>query len=272
MQRYGGAWSGEVATGWAGLRAALSMVLGLGLCGVPYTGADLAGSDRHASLELQVRRLQLAAHLPLLRTRDRERPGRVDEHGGELVGYARAVLAKRRRLGPYFVTLAHLARRTGAPGVRPVWWANPGDRALRDCEDAFLLGDALLVAPVVESGADQRVVRLPPGRWYDTLTEESYEGPARVVLAAGLSSVPVLARGGSVVPVRGTGGGLELEVWAPAQGRRGRGVVVADIEDEGSVPQFERYVTRWDRGRVVVERDTAEGPRPADVPVRIRGL
>ena len=45
MQRYGGTWSGDVATGWPGLRASLALVLGLGLCGVPYSGPDVGGFD-----------------------------------------------------------------------------------------------------------------------------------------------------------------------------------------------------------------------------------
>src|SRR5437879_6938192 len=41
-------------------------------------------------------------------------------------------LAERVRLMPYLYTLAHLAHRTGAPYVRPLWWHHPEDRALRD--------------------------------------------------------------------------------------------------------------------------------------------
>lgn len=44
MQRYGGTWSGDVTTGWPGLRASLSLVMGLGLCGVPYSGPDVGVS------------------------------------------------------------------------------------------------------------------------------------------------------------------------------------------------------------------------------------
>ena len=70
--------------------------------------------------------------------------------------HARTALCERERLLPYFETLGQLARLTGAPYVRPVWWSTPRDRALRDCEDAFLLGDALLVAPVLEAGVTRR--------------------------------------------------------------------------------------------------------------------
>ncbi|MFI6660693.1 TIM-barrel domain-containing protein [Streptomyces sp. NPDC050523] len=274
MQRYGGTWSGDVATGWPGLRASLSLVLGLGLCGVPYSGPDVGGFDGSPSPELYLRWFQLGAYLPLFRTHASLRAGRREpwEFGAEVLEHARVALVERRRLLPYFVTLAHLARRTGAPYVRPLWWSAPEDRTLRDCEDAFLLGDCLLVAPVLDQGADRRAVQLPRGRWYDTVTEQVYEGPGQVVLDAPLSRIPVLARAGAVVPVRGDDGALELEVWAPAPGRTGGGLVVRDAGDGWDEPELERYVTRWTGQRLVVEREGEGGTGEPRHPVRVRGL
>ncbi|MFG2308404.1 glycoside hydrolase family 31 protein [Streptomyces sp. NPDC048566] len=274
MQRYGGTWSGGTATGWPGLRASLSLVLGMGLCGVPYAGVDVGG-EGEASPELFLRWLQLGAHLPLFRTRASPGAGRGEpwQFGEEVLEHARGALAERRRLLPYFVTLAHLARRTGAPYVRPLWWDAPEDRALRDCEDAFLLGDCLLVAPVLDHGADRRAVRLPRGRWYDTATEEAYEGPAHVLVDAPLSRIPVLARAGGVVPVRGADGGTEWEAWAPARGRSGSGLFVPDVGDGWEEPAIQRFVTRWEGREVVVRRaDGAGGGSGLSCPVRVRGL
>ncbi|CAM5631067.1 Alpha-glucosidase OS=Streptomyces albaduncus OX=68172 GN=FHS32_006684 PE=3 SV=1 [Streptomyces griseoloalbus] len=249
-QRYGGVWSGEGAAGWPGLRASLAPVLGLGLCGVPFSGPDVVGGGgRDGSPELYVRRLQLAAYLPLLRTTAQGAEGGPWEHGAEVLGHARVAFGERRRLLPYFVTLAHLARRTGAPMVRPVWWAAPEERALRDCEDAFLLGDALLVAPVLEAGAVRREVRLPRGRWYDTATGRAYEGPAKVLVDAPLERIPVFARAGAVVPVCGEGGaGTELEVRQPLRAAAGAGWWCR-TEDGADGPEVERYsVTCASRG------------------------
>ncbi|MER6611609.1 glycoside hydrolase family 31 protein [Streptomyces sp. NPDC000927] len=270
MQRYGGTWSGDVATGWPGLRASLALVLGLGLCGVPYSGPDVGGFDGSPSPELYLRWFQLGAYVPLFRTHAAIDAGRREpwEFGPQVLEYARAALVERERLRPYFETLAGLAALTGAPYVRPLWWGAPGERALRDCEDAFLLGDALLVAPVLERGADRRAVRLPRGRWYDTATGEVHEGPGQVLLDAPLSRVPVLARAGSVLPVRGADGEVELEVWAPAAGRTGGGLVVPDPGDGRERAEVERYTTRLVDGKVVVEREGAEGPGR---PVRVRG-
>ncbi|MGX5184491.1 glycoside hydrolase family 31 protein [Streptomyces avermitilis] len=274
MQRYGGAWSGDVTTGWPGLRASLSLVIGLGLCGVPYSGPDVGGFDGSPSPELYLRWFQLGSYLPLFRTRAGLRAGRRElwEFGEDVLEHARVALVERRRLLPYFMTLAHLARRTGAPYVRPVWWGTPEDRALRDCEDAFLLGDSLLVAPVLDPGAGRRAVQLPRGRWYDTVTEKAYDGPGQVLIDAPLSRIPVLARAGAVLPVRGDGGGLELEVWRPARGRTGGGLVVPDSGDGWDEPEIEQYVTRLRGQRVVVERDGDEGPGEPSYPVRVRGL
>lgn len=273
-QRYGGTWSGDVATGWPGLRASLSLVLGLGLCGVPYSGPDVGGFDGSPSPELYLRWFQLGAYLPLFRTHASLRAGRREpwEFGADVLEHARVALLERRRLLPYFVTLAHLARRTGAPYVRPLWWGAPEDRSLRDCEDTFLLGDSLLVAPVLDPGADRRAVQLPRGRWYDTATEEAYEGPGQVLVDAPLSRIPVFARAGAVVPVRGADDGLELEVWAPARGRTGGGLVVRDAGDGWDDPEIERYVARVQGRRVVVTREQEDGSAEPSCPVRVRGL
>ncbi|MFI0258516.1 TIM-barrel domain-containing protein [Streptomyces sp. NPDC017056] len=271
MQRYGGTWSGDVATGWPGLRASLSLVLGMGLCGVPYSGPDVGGFSGVPSPELYLRWFQMAAYLPLFRTHSAVFAGRREpwEFGPEVVEHARAALLERERLVPYFVSLGQLARLSGAPYVRPVWWSTPRDRKLRDCEDAFLLGDALLVAPVLGPGVTRRAVRLPRGRWYDTASGQAYDGPGQVLVDAPLSRIPVLARAGAVLPVAGGDGVTELEVWAPVAGRAGGGVLVPDVGDGWRQPEVERFETRLEDGRVVVER---QGGGAAGYRVRVRGL
>ncbi|MEC4020603.1 glycoside hydrolase family 31 protein [Streptomyces sp. H27-D2] len=270
MQRYGGSWSGDLTTGWPGLRASLSLVMGLGLCGVPYSGPDTGGFTGSPSPELYLRWFQLASWFPLFRTHSAIWAGRREpwEFGPEVLEHAAGALRERERLMPYFETLARLAQLTGAPYVRPLWWSAPRDRALRDCEDAFLLGDALLVAPVLRRGGTRRAVRLPRGRWYDTTTGTAYEGPGQVLLDAPLSRIPVLARAGAVFPVTGPDGGVELEVWAPAPGRTGSGLVMAGGGDGWERPTLERFNSRLTDGRVVVER---QGADEVGYPVRVRG-
>ncbi|MGH3311680.1 MAG: glycoside hydrolase family 31 protein [Streptomyces sp.] len=269
MQRYGGACSGEPATDWAGLRASLSLVLGLGLCGVPYSGPDIGGFTGSPSPELFLRWFQLGAYLPLFRTRAAQRAGRREpwEFGPRVLADCASAMAERERLLPYFSTLAQLAHRTGAPYVRPLWWQHPRDRALRECDDAFLLGDALLVAPVLNEGARRRPVRLPYGRWYDTATGEVHEGGGEVVLEAPPSRIPVLARAGAAIPVAGADGATELEVWPPAPGRTGSGLLIGDAGEGREPAPAERFTVRLRGGETLVAQEDGGA---VGYPVRLR--
>lgn len=58
---------------------------------------------------------------------------------------------------------------TAAPIIRPLWWVAPTDKAALTIDSEFLLGNDILVAPVLESGARSRDVYLPPGQWTDEL-------------------------------------------------------------------------------------------------------
>lgn len=267
IQRYGGV-CGQVSGDWAGLRAMLTTVLGLGLSGVPFAGVDVGDSGGGLSPELYLRMFQLASFLPMFRTRSSLREAREPWLYGDVVLRAAvAACARRERLLPYLVALAHQAAVSGAPMARPLWWSTPSDRGLRSVGDAFLLGDALLVAPVVEAGAVSRTVRLPSGTWYDTSTDVAHRGPGWVTVEAPLESVPVFARAGAVVPQAGADDEVELEVWPPLPGRSGGGVVV--VGQPRRERRLRRLSARWEAG---VARLVWEGGEPVRYPVVVRGV
>jgi len=114
--------------------------------------------------------------------------------------------------------------------VRPLSWLDPSERRLWQIDDAFLVGDALLVAPVVQEGATQRMVYLPAGTWYDFESERVYAGGQEVTLDAPLGSIPALARAGSILPLE-TASGLELHLYAPEAGKDGAGILYSDAGD-----------------------------------------
>lgn len=101
-------------------------------------------------------------------------------------------------------------------------------------------------------------MRLPRGRWYDTVTGLAYEGPGQILLDAPADRIPVLARAGSLLPVRAADGSVALEAWAPARGRTGGGVVIRDPGPGFEPVEVERYVVRWAGDAVVVEDEAGE--------------
>jgi alpha-glucosidase (family GH31 glycosyl hydrolase) len=78
---------------------------------------------------------------------------------------------------PILEKYARQAVETGDPIIRPVFWLAPEDKAALTCEDQFLVGEEILVAPVLHPRQRSRTVYFPPGKWRDHWTGEIHQGP-----------------------------------------------------------------------------------------------
>jgi alpha-glucosidase len=202
--RFAATWTGDNQATWADLRAAIPMVLSLGLCGQPFCGPDLGGFDGDPSPELFARWFDLGAYLPFARGHSERTACRKEPwaFGAEIERCVRAALERRMRLAPLWLELARESARTGLPIVRPIFFADPGDPALRAIDDEFLLGDDLLVAPIVVEGARERELylpRTPGGGWYEFPDGRDLIPPGLVRARAALGETPVYARAGALV-------------------------------------------------------------------------
>jgi len=78
----------------------------------------------------------------------------------------------------------------------------PNDPAVSNLGDEYMLGPALLVAPVTEQGMTSRSVYLPAGTgWYDFWTNRQYAGGQTITAAAPIDRIPVFVRAGSILPL-----------------------------------------------------------------------
>lgn len=198
MQRYAWNWTGDVGGSWATLRQTLVTMLNIGLSGVPYTGSDIGGFGGHPSAELFTRWFQMAAFTPFFRGHSATGTPRREPwvYGEPYTSIIRDFLHLRRRLMPYLYTLAEEAAQTGAPLMRPLFWHFPAmDGLSSSVDDQFMLGDSLLVAPVLEEGAKTRRMTLPPGVWYDWWEGTAHEGESQVTVPVTLARIPVFVRG-----------------------------------------------------------------------------
>ena len=103
---------------------------------------------------------------------------------------------------PYLYTLAHRAHSAGQPIIRPLFYASDEPAAFSD-HDAFLLGDHVLVAPVVAEGETSKTVYLPdvPGGWISFWGPTLYQGGQEAVIDAPAGRLPLLIRSGAVLPL-----------------------------------------------------------------------
>lgn len=232
MQRYSWCWTGDVDTSWQAMRQTIATVLGLGLSGQPYSGPDTGGFTGHPSTELYIRWFQLDSFLPVFRTHcafnlPRREPW---EFGAQALEILHEQLVLRYALMPYWYTLAWQASLTGEPLVRPLWWQEPGNRALWEIDDEFMVGNALLIAPVLEDGQRKRTVTLPSGQWYDLWGNEVHDGNDEIELETPLERIPVLVRAGSITPTVKSGI-ITLHIYHPGKTGSAGGIIYSDAGD-----------------------------------------
>jgi alpha-glucosidase len=255
VQRYAAVWTGDNRSEWAHLRLAARMCLGMGMSGLPFVGFDAGGFWLDATGELLVRFTQLGAVFPFFRNHAAlgTKAQEPWEYGAHVEALIRDALELRYRMLPYLYTAFAQATRDGGPITRPLVYAWPEDTALATVEDEFLLGEALLIAPVLAEGQGRRPVSFPRGTWVDWQTGERFTGPVRVEVDAPLDALPIFARAGSVVPqgpVMQYVGELPEEPVAlrcflgADSGARASGAL---YEDESVSPEYQRGVWRWTR-------------------------
>ncbi len=215
-QRYAWNWTGDIESSWEALRLTISQVIHCGLSGQPFIGPDIGGFSGNPSAELYLRWFQAATFLPFFRTHSALTTTRREPwtYGEPYTSIIRQYLRLRYRLLPYLYTLAWEASQSGAPLVRPLFWLDSHQAQLWTVDDAFLLGDALLIAPFLESGQTSRAVLLPRGGWYNFWDDHLYNGGASLELNGDLEHIPLLVRAGSLLPLE-SNGKLELHLYPP---------------------------------------------------------
>lgn len=206
IQRYAAVWTGDNTASWEHLELAIRMLIGLGLSGVPFVGADVGGFIGGPSPELFVRWIQVGALTPFYRnhTAIETPPQEPWAFGKEVEAIARQAIELRYRMLPYLYSLFRESSRTGAPILRPLFWHHQADTtAYRpEYEHQFHLGEYLLAAPVTRDGARRQDVYLPEGRWLDLATEEVYDGSRTVTVDAPLDRIPLFLRAGGILPLQ----------------------------------------------------------------------
>ena len=84
--------------------------------------------------------------------------------------------------------------------MRPLVLHYEKDENTWNLNDEFLVGEHLLVAPVLEQGQTKKMVYLPEGIWYDFNTGKRYEGKQYYLVDAPLDTCPMFAKAGSMIP------------------------------------------------------------------------
>jgi alpha-D-xyloside xylohydrolase len=199
-------WGGDPTTCWGfdGLASAVIEGLSMGASGVAMWGSDTGGFmstlDR-LTPELLRRWIQLSAFCPVMRTKaggieipPYDRPQIWD---ADVLPTWRRWARWHTRLNDYLMAAHDTYRATGRPIMCALELVHPGIGPLWD---QYLLGEHLLVAPILEPGCTARRVVLPEGRWMDLFDpRRGCTGPAEIEVEVGPDGIPVFVRAGAVL-------------------------------------------------------------------------
>jgi alpha-glucosidase (family GH31 glycosyl hydrolase) len=172
---------------WDALGALVRRLNQWSLSAVLYPALDLASFDR-APTEVRQRAVELSTLLPIVSTSG---AGSIDR-------------SIRDAWKPYLITYLREAHDRGYPLIRPLVMEFSRDQNADRQSDVFMLGDELLLAPVVGPGGRRRL-ELPMGIWTDLRANTEYRGRQTVEVDAPPGLVPMFIRNGSLVPLAGQG-------------------------------------------------------------------
>lgn len=158
----------DKAHNWEDLQKLIPDQMSQSIMGYTYTCPDMIGGGEYQSFlqastvdeELVVRSAQVHALMPMMQFS--VAPWRVLSKENEAICLNMAKL--HEKMGSTILELAEQASKTGEPIVKPMALAFP-ENGYETIKDQFILGNKILVAPVLEKGARSRSVILPEGKW-----------------------------------------------------------------------------------------------------------
>lgn len=206
IQRYAAVWTGDNVASEIHLKLACTMVQGLSLSGVAFCGSDVGGFFDSPSQRLYTRWMQLGAFTPFFRghtiinTRDQE----PWAFGDEVEGWVKEAANLRYELLPFFYNEFYNATQTGIPVVRSMFlnYQNDDECYSTDAQYQYIIGDNLLVAPVLSEYENFKKLYLPEGKWLDWWNNKVYTGSQWIIVEAPINRIPLFIKEGGVIPMQ----------------------------------------------------------------------
>ena len=204
IQRYAQVWGGDNLTDWRTLKFNIATIMGMGLSGCANMGCDIGGFAGHApECELLLRWIQNGIFQPRFVMNSANDDNTVTQPFmyPEILPLVREAFALRYAMLPYLYSLMYEASVDGLPVMRPLFVEFPDDKNCYSDENlSFMFGASVLVANVIEKGAQTRKIYLPSGcKWYDFGDNfREYDGGQVIELPVNLSSIPMFLRGNGI--------------------------------------------------------------------------
>lgn len=201
-QRYSSVWTGDNMSLWSQMRMSISMNANLGISGFSFVGNDVSGFGLDSSEELFIRWMEMGPFIPIFRNHSNMYTRRQEPwaFGPRAEKIAKKSIELRYELLPYIYDLYYISYKEGLPIFRPMIMEYEKDMNLLNMREQFMLGENMLVAPVLYEGERSKTVYLPKGSWFNYFTMEKLQGGKWYKLPCELDEILVFVKEGSIIP------------------------------------------------------------------------
>lgn len=161
MHRYGGVWTGDNKSWWSHLLLSLQQMPALNMCGFLYSGSDIGGFGADCTEDLMARWLSLAILTPLYRNHACAGTRLQELYQFQNLESFRKIIELRYALIPYIYSEFMKAAIKNEMYFRPLSFIWSKDSRAYEVEDQVVVGESIMLAPVVEQNHNGRAVYLP---------------------------------------------------------------------------------------------------------------
>jgi len=206
IQRYSAVWTGDNVSNEESLKLACTMPQGMGLSGIPFVGSDVGGFIGVPSPDLYTRWIELGAFTPFFRGHSaiNQKDKEPWAFGGEVEGWVRNIISLRYEMLPFFYNEFHKSTESGLPIMRPMFlnYQDDDECYSENAEHQFMIGDNLLVAPVLNETSTFKKLYLPEAKWFDWHTGKIYKGKQWIIVEAPIDQIPLFIKEGAFIPMQ----------------------------------------------------------------------
>lgn len=201
-QRYSSVWTGDNMSLWSQMRMSISMNANLGISGFSFVGNDVSGFGLDSSEELFIRWMEMGPFIPIFRNHSNMYTRRQEPwaFGPRAEKIAKKSIELRYELLPYIYDLYYISHKEGLPIFRPMIMEYEKDMNLLNMREQFMLGENMIVAPVLYEGERSKTVYLPKGSWFNYFTREKLQGGKWYKLPCELDEILVFVKEGAIIP------------------------------------------------------------------------
>lgn len=200
---YSTCWNGDNQSLYAHLETSLPQIASMNLSNFVFNGVDIGGFGNECTKELLIRWVEANCFSLFFRNHSTinsrfQEPFAFDE---ECLNIYRKYLKLHYKFIPYLYTLLHDNYVQGTPVIAPMFYYNHEDLNCLRINDQVMIGENMILSPILQQGKTHRSVYLPKGNWINYFTNQKFKGGKFYDIELNIDQLGLFIKEDAIIPV-----------------------------------------------------------------------